>query len=148
MRLTTVTDRDDKTAPRQDVRGTRWAATMAGLIGFVLSVAAPLLPVVQPTAMLNWPQNGQLNNVTAPLISLTPVNVTATVPCSLVRGLPPDGGVVLSTAPQKGQDAALNALFVVVNPPQAGGTPSQRVDVTDRNVVIASVSRDQAASPQ
>ena len=115
---------------------TRWVATIAGLIGFVLSVATPLLPVVQTTAMLNWPQNGQLNSVTAPLISLTPVDVTATVPCAVVRDLPPTGGVVLGTAPKKGKDAALNALFVVVN--------SQRVDVTDRNVVIASVSREQA----
>ena len=125
---------------RDDVRVTRWVATIAGLIGFVLSVATPLLPVVQTTATLNWPQNGQLNSVTAPLISLTPVDVTVTVPCSVVRALPPDGGVVLSTAPKKGKDAALNALFVVAS--------SQRVDVTDRNVVIASVPRDQAVSPQ
>ncbi|OMC54333.1 arabinosyltransferase [Mycobacterium sp. IS-2888] len=123
-----------------NVRVTRWVATIAGLVGFILSVATPLLPVVQTTATLNWPQNGQLNNVTAPLISLNPVDVTATAPCSVVRDLPPEGGVVLSTAPKKGKDAALNALFVVVN--------GQRVDVTDRNVVIASVSRDQAASPQ
>ena len=34
----------------------RWVATIAGLIGFVLSVATPLLPVVQTTATLNWPQ--------------------------------------------------------------------------------------------
>ena len=119
---------------------TRWVATIAGLIGFVLSVATPLLPVVQTTAMLNWPQNGQLNSVTAPLISLSPVDVTATVPCAVVRALPPEGGVVLSTAPKKGKDAALNALFVVVN--------SKRVDVTDRNVVIASVPREQAEGPQ
>ena len=125
---------------RDDVRVTRWVATIAGLIGFVLSVATPLLPVVQTTATLNWPQNGQLNSVTAPLISLTPVDVAVTVPCSVVRALPPDGGVVLSTAPKKGKDAALNALFVVAS--------SQRVDVTDRNVVIASVPRDQAESPQ
>ncbi len=124
---------------RRDVRVTRWVATIAGLLGFVLSVATPLLPVVQTTATLNWPQNGQLNSVTAPLISLTPVDVTASVPCAVVGGLPPDGGVVLSTAPKKGKDAALNALFVVAS--------SQRVDVTDRNVVIASVPRDQAASP-
>ncbi len=116
---------------------TRWVAIVAGLIGFVLSVATPLLPVVQTTATLNWPQNGQLNSVTAPLISLTPVDVTVTVPCSLLRDLPPEGGVILSTAPKKGKDAALNALFVVAN--------SKRVDVTDRNVVIASVFRDQAA---
>ena len=79
MSVTTVTNREDTTAPRQDVRVTRWVATIAGLIGFVLSVATPLLPVVQTTATLNWPQNGQLNSVTAPLISLTPVDVTA--PC-------------------------------------------------------------------
>ena len=141
MSVTTVVNREDKAAAHsRDVRVTRWVATIAGLIGFVLSVATPLLPVVQTTAMLNWPQNGQLSSVTAPLISLTPVDVTATVPCSVVRDLPPDGGVVLSTAPKKGKDAALNALFVVVS--------SKRVDVTDRNVVIASVPRDQAASPQ
>src|ERR1700761_4408488 len=140
MSVPTVSNRDEKTAARQDVRVTRWVATIAGLIGFVLSVATPLLPVVQTTATLNWPQNGQLNSVTAPLISLTPVDVTVTVPCSVVRALPADGGVVLSTAPKKGKDAALNALFVVVN--------GKRVDVTDRNVVIASVSRDQAESAQ
>ena len=135
--VTTAGTAEDTPAPGHNVRVTRWVATIAGLIGFVLSVATPLLPVVQTTATLNWPQNGQLNSVTAPLISLTPVDVTATVPCSVVRDLPPEGGVVLSTAPKKGKDAALNALFVVVS--------SKRVDVTDRNVVIASVPREQAA---
>ncbi|MCV7410551.1 arabinosyltransferase [Mycobacterium florentinum] len=135
-----VVDRPAEASPRDDVRVTRWVATIAGLIGFVLSVATPLLPVVQTTAMLNWPQNGQLNSVTAPLISLSPVDVTATVPCDAVRGVAPEGGVVLSTAPKKGKDAALNALFVVVN--------TKRVDVTDRNVVIASASREQTESAQ
>lgn len=128
---------------RQDVRVTRWVATIAGLLGFLLSVATPLLPVVQTTATLNWPQqvdgSGQLDSVTAPLISLTPVDVTASVPCSVLRALPPGGGVVLGTAPKKGKDAALDALFVVAD--------RQRVDVTDRNVVIASAPRDQVASP-
>ena len=63
----------------------RWVAMIAGLIGFLLSVLTPLLPVVQTTATLNWPQAGQLTNVTAPLITLTPVDVTATVPCDVVR---------------------------------------------------------------
>ncbi|RFD27152.1 arabinosyltransferase [Mycobacterium uberis] len=114
---------------------TRWVATIAGLVGFVLSVATPLLPVVQTTATLNWPQNGQLNNVTAPLISLTPVDMTATVPCAMVAALPPSGGVILGTAPKQGKDANLNALFIVVS--------NQWVNVTDRNVVILSVPRDQ-----
>ncbi|MDT5174678.1 MAG: arabinosyltransferase, partial [Mycobacterium sp.] len=130
-------------ADRADGRNlplTRWVATIAGLIGFVLSIVTPLLPVVQTTAMLNWPQNGQLNSVTSPLISLTPVDFVATVPCSIVREMPPTGGVVLGTAPKQGKDANLNALFVVVS--------AQRVDVTDRNVVILSVPRDLVASAQ
>src|SRR5215217_2174526 len=116
-----------------DVRIARWTATIAGLIGFILSVATPLLPVVQTTATLNWPQSGQLNDVTAPLISQVPVTMTVTVPCDVVRSLPPKGGTVLSTAPKEGKQAALNALFVNVN--------AQRVDITDRNVVVASVPR-------
>ncbi|WIM86549.1 arabinosyltransferase domain-containing protein [Candidatus Mycobacterium wuenschmannii] len=120
------------------VKTTRWVATIAGMIGFLLSVATPLLPVVQTTADLNWPQNGQLKSVTAPLISLTPVDFHAEVPCGIVRDLPAEGGVVLGTAPRKGKDANLQALFVVVN--------KQRVDVTDRNVVILSVPRDQVES--
>lgn len=118
---------------------TRWVATVAGLLGFVLSVLTPLLPVVQTTATLNWPQGGQLNNVTAPLISLTPVSVTATIPCDVIRSMPPKGGMVLGLAPQKGKDASLNSLFVTVN--------ATRVDVTDRNVVVASVPRSQVQAP-
>jgi arabinosyltransferase B len=127
-------------ATADTVKVTRWVATIAGLIGFLLSVATPLLPVVQTTSDLNWPQNGQLKSVTAPLISLTPVDFHAEVPCEVVRDMPPTGGVVLGTAPRKGKDANLDALFVVVN--------KQRVDVTDRNVVILSVPREQVASPQ
>src|SRR5687767_10107656 len=120
-------------AAAQDVKVARWVATVAGLIGFVLSVATPLLPVVQTTATLHWPQNGQLNSVTAPLISQVPVTMTATVPCDVIRSLPPSGAMVLGTAPQDGKEAALNALFVNVT--------AQRVDITDRNVVVASVPR-------
>ena len=135
--MTTQTEHATATA-RDTVKLTRWVATIAGLIGFVLSVATPLLPVVQTTANLNWPQQGQLKSVTAPLISLTPVDFHATAPCEVVRNLPPDGGVVLGTAPRKGKDANLQALFIVVN--------KQRVDVTDRNVVILSVPRDRVES--
>ncbi len=122
-----------------EVAITRRVAVIAGLVGFVLAVLTPLLPVVQTTATLNWPQNGQLNNLTSPLISLTPVSMTATVPCEVIRGMPPKGGMVLGLAPQKAKDAALNSLFVTVN--------AQRVDITDRNVVIASVPRAEVVAP-
>ena len=117
-----------------EVTVTRWVAIVSGLLGFALSILTPLLPVVQTTATLNWPQGGGLDNVTAPLISQAPVSLTATVPCGVVRAMPPDGGLVFGLAPQKGKDAALNSLFVTVT--------EKRVDITDRNVVIASVARE------
>ncbi|MGW0162783.1 arabinosyltransferase domain-containing protein [Mycobacterium sp. NPDC003323] len=117
-----------------DVKIARWVATIAGLLGFVMAVAVPLLPVAQTTATLNWPQNGQLNNVTAPLISQAPVSLTATVPCSVIADMPADGGLVMGTAPAEGRDAALNAMLVTVS--------EDRVDVIVRNVVVASVERD------
>ena len=125
---------------RADVKTARWVAMIAGLIGAVLSVLTPLMPVVQTTATLNWPQAGQMNDVTAPLITLTPVDVSVTVPCDVVRSMPPSGGVILGTAPPDAKQATLNALFVTVT--------STRVDITDRNVVIGSVPRAKVASPE
>ncbi|MGB8503642.1 arabinosyltransferase domain-containing protein, partial [Mycobacterium sp.] len=124
---------------RRDVKVARWVATIAGLIGFVLSIATPLLPVEQTTATLNWPQQGQVSNVTSPLISQAPVSMKVIVPCDVIRGLPPQGGLVLATAPKNGKEATLNALFVNVT--------TARVDITDRNVVVASVPRAQVVSP-
>ncbi|WP_435405766.1 arabinosyltransferase domain-containing protein [Mycolicibacterium parafortuitum] len=128
---------DQGTPVRDDVKIARWVATIAGLLGFVMAVAVPLLPVTQTTATLNWPQQGQLANVTAPLISQAPVSLTATVPCDVVRDMPADGGLVLGTAPAQGRDAALNAMLVNVT--------EDRVDVIVRNVVVASVERDRVA---
>ncbi|TXI60533.1 arabinosyltransferase domain-containing protein [Mycolicibacterium mageritense] len=124
----------------RSVRVTRWVATVAGLLGFVLSALTPVLPVVQTTATLTWPQHGVLDSVTAPLITLTPVELTATVPCSVIGSLPASGGVVLGTAPYEGKQATLNGLFVTVS--------ADRVDVIVRNVVVATVPRDRVADPR
>ncbi|MHC9294689.1 arabinosyltransferase domain-containing protein [Mycobacterium sp. LTG2003] len=124
----------------RDVKIARWVATIAGLLGFVMAVATPLLPVTQTTATLNWPQQGQLTNVTAPLITQAPVSLRATVPCSVVRDMPADGGLVFGTAPEQGRDAALNAMLVSVS--------ESRVDVIVRNVVVASVNRDRVTGPE
>ncbi|KMO66810.1 putative arabinosyltransferase B [Mycolicibacterium chubuense] len=122
-----------------DVKVARWVATIAGLLGFVLAVATPLLPVTQTTATLNWPQQGRFENVTAPLISQAPVTLNASIPCAVIRGMPAKGGLLLGTAPAQGRDAALNAMLVNVT--------SSRVDVIVRNVVVASVNRDRVAGP-
>jgi arabinosyltransferase B len=136
----TQTREAGKGGPAAEVNVIRWVATIAGLLAFVLSVLTPLLPVVQTTATLNWPQSGQLSNVTAPLISQAPVSLSITVPCEAIRSMPPKGGLVVGLAPPKGKDAALNSLFVTVT--------AQRVDITDRNVVIASISRTQLSGCQ
>src|SRR5882757_10536507 len=86
---------------RDDVKVTRWVAMIAGLIGFVCAVLTPLLPVVQTTATLNWPQAGQLNSVTAPLITFTPVTMSATVPCDVIRQMPPAGGMVFGRSEER-----------------------------------------------
>lgn len=131
---------DNARASADKVKVTRMVAVVAGLLGFVLAILTPLLPVVQTTANLSWPQNGQLKSVTSPLISLTPVSMTATVPCEVIRSMPPKGGMVLGLAPQKAKDASLNSMFVTVD--------SERVNVTDRNVVVASVPRSKVEAPE
>ncbi|MCG7594690.1 arabinosyltransferase domain-containing protein [Mycobacterium sp. PSTR-4-N] len=124
----------DVAVRRDDVKVARWVATIAGLLGFVLAVATPLLPVTQTTATLNWPQQGRVDNVTAPLISQAPVTLTASIPCPVLAGMPARGGLALGTAPAQGRDAALNAMLVNVT--------ASRVDVIVRNVVVASVNRN------
>lgn len=108
-------------------------AVVAGLIGALMCALVPVLPVRQTTATLNWPQHERVSNVTAPLITLTPVALAATVPCAVIRDMPASGGLVLGTAPAEGRRAGLNGMFVTVT--------AERVDVLVRNVVVASVPR-------
>ncbi len=93
----------------------RLVAVLAGLAGIVLCALTPLLPVNQTTATILWPQNGTVGNITAPLVSGAPQALDASIPCAAVAGLPPKGGVVFSTNPADGIDAARNGLFVRAN---------------------------------
>jgi arabinosyltransferase B len=127
---------------RQDRRGeyrtARLVAVVTGLIGLVLALATPFMPVEQSTATVNWPENGQVSDLEAPLMSQVPVALSATIPCSAVAELPERGGILLSTAPAQGDGAALNAMFVRVS--------DKSVDVLDRNVTIATAPREQVQS--
>src|ERR1700754_5256926 len=68
-------------------RTARIIAIIAGLLGAALAIATPLLPVTQTTAQLNWPQNGVLQSVNAPLIGYVATDLNITVPCSAAAGL-------------------------------------------------------------
>ena len=104
------------TPSRANYRTARLVAVVAGLLGATLAVLTPFLPVKQTTAQLNWPQNGQLGSVTAPLIGYVPTELNITVPCSVAAGLggPTDTArsVLLSTVPRQAPKAVDRGLLI------------------------------------
>ena len=113
-------------------------AIVSGLLGTLCFLSLPFLPVAQTTSTVQWPQNGSMSSVTAPLMAHSPQSVTATVPCTLVNDLPEDGGILLSTAPAGGEEAGERALFVRAS--------ADTVDVVSRNRVIVSAPRAEVAA--
>ena len=125
--------------PRKaDLRNARLIAVVTGLVGLLLALATPFLPVTQTAASVSWPQNGVAANVEAPLMSQVPTSLSATIPCRAVAEMPEAGGILLATAPAQGEDAPVNAMFVRVS--------SESVDVLNRNVVIATAPREDVES--
>ena len=94
----------------------RLVAIVAGVLGVLLCGLTPLLPVTQTTATILWPQgtgpDGNVGNITAPLVSGAPQALDVSIPCAAVASLPAPGGVVFSTNPANGIDASRNGLFV------------------------------------
>lgn len=130
--------RDPSRRDRFPIATRRLVAAVSGLIGLLCALATPLLPVTQTVAVVEWPQvAGVPGNIDAPLVSQTPISLTARIDCTAVAQLPPEGGLLLATAPPRGTDAAVNAMFVRVG---------SNVDVVVRNVVLASAPREQVQS--
>src|SRR6202008_5192239 len=76
-------------------RVARVVALVAGLLGALLAIATPLLPVKQTTAQLNWPQNGVLGSVEAPLIGYGATDLNLSIPCQGAAALGGPGKTVL-----------------------------------------------------
>ncbi len=133
--------RDGATGPNH--RTVRLIAIVAGLVGAALAIAVPLLPVKETTAQLNWPQNGVMQSVDAPLIGYVATDLTITVPCSSAAGLagPQNRGrtVLLSTVPRQAPKATDRGLLI------------ERVNndllVIVRNTPVVSAPLDQVLSP-
>ncbi|QIV82342.1 arabinosyltransferase domain-containing protein [Mycolicibacterium frederiksbergense] len=119
-------------------RKVRLLAVITGLVGFLLCALAPLLPVRQSTAAIQWPQSanadGFVGDITAPLVSGAPRSLDVTIPCRTVASLPADGGLVFSTIPPDGIDAGRNGLFV--------NATADVVYVAFRDTVAAVAPRD------
>ncbi|MGH3793232.1 MAG: hypothetical protein ACRDQ9_20990, partial [Pseudonocardiaceae bacterium] len=60
----------------------RLAAAVLGLLGALLAISVPLLPVIQDTTVITWPRAGHLAPVNAPLVTFQPQSLTATIPCA------------------------------------------------------------------
>ncbi|MFE3289585.1 arabinosyltransferase domain-containing protein [Rhodococcus sp. NPDC059234] len=116
------------TANPSPLRTARLIAIVAGLLGTVLAVLAPLLPVAQQTASVSWPQNGSLTSVDAPLISYEPLALDIHIPCATAAALPPGGDTLVSTAPKQAPDSELAGLTVKV-----GSDADRTVSVVLRN---------------
>ncbi|MBB1019924.1 arabinosyltransferase [Dietzia sp. E1] len=131
--------------PERAQSGPRWGivAAVSGLIGILLAIVVPLLPVTQTTSSISWPEGGTLDPVTAPLVAYYPLDIAVELPCSAVTELREQGredGVLVSTAPREaGEDAGARGLMVSVAGPN--------VEVRSRNVLIASAPTEAVAAP-
>lgn len=122
----------------------RLIAIVAGLLGAVLAIATPFLPVKQTTAELNWPQDGVLQSVNAPLIGYVATDLTIAIPCQSAAGLTGPGNtgrsVLLSTVPKQAPNAVDRGLLI------------ERVNddllVIVRNTPVVSAPLDDVLSPR
>ena len=76
---------------RTRYRTARLVAVVAGLLGMILALATPFLPVRVTEATMSWPQDSAATDVELPLMSQVPLQFRATVPCSAVAEMPGDG---------------------------------------------------------
>lgn len=140
----TSTPVNSQVAVGSNHRTARLIAIVAGLLGAAMALATPLLPVKQTTAELNWPQDGVLRSVDAPLIGYVATDLTITVPCQAAAGLagPANTGrtVLLSTVPKQAPKAVDRGLLI------------ERVNndllVIVRNTPVVSAPLAEVLSPQ
>lgn len=121
----------------------RLLAVIAGLLGALLAMATPFLPVNQNTAQLNWPQNSTFESVEAPLIGYVATGLNVTVPCAAAAGLtgPQSAGqtVLLSTVPKQAPKAVDRGLLIQ--------RANDDLVLVVRNVPVVSAPMSQVLSP-
>ena len=115
-------EKPSETAPRWVKR----LAIVSGLLGFVLFVLTPFMPVNQTQSSFSWPQQNQLNSITAPLISYAPQSIEASIPLQSLQDMNPDQSMVLSTLPADSKDATTRGLFVRYSESRANQRPATR----------------------
>jgi arabinosyltransferase C len=121
----------------------RFVAVVAGLLGAVLAIATPLLPVSQTTAQLNWPQHGAFESIDAPLIGYVATELNVSVPCQAAAGLagPQNAGktVLLSSVPKQAPKAVDRGLLIQ--------RANEDLVLVVRNVPVVTAPLSQVLSP-
>ena len=113
-------------------RSLRLTAIVAGLIGFLCFVATPLLPVNQTQSSFDWPQQGSLQSVNAPLIAVAPEDIEAEIPLAAVDKLREDQDLLYGTLPPESKKATNRGMFVRAD--------EQGLSVTSLDEVIFSLT--------
>lgn len=116
-------------------KGLRMAAIITGLLGFVLFMATPFFPVTQTQSSFEWPREDSLNSVTAPLISVTPEEIDATIPVTAVDMLREGQDLLYGTVPPESEEASNRGMFV-----RAG---EDGLSVISLDEVVLSLSEEQ-----
>ena len=105
----------------------RLVAIVSAVLGILLTIAIPLLPIEQQQSSLTWPQSETVSNVEAPLVGYTPIGVDARIPCDAANRLPA-GGLLLSTSPKGSPDAYRYGLVAEITD---GDAPQLKVTLRD-----------------
>ncbi|GAA2333751.1 arabinosyltransferase domain-containing protein [Saccharopolyspora halophila] len=93
-------------------------ATVLGVLGTVLALAVPFLPVNYDITTLKWPTAEGTKDVSAPLVAYEPVWLKADVPCQAARSLDARSNgpaVLLSTNPPKSDYGDLTGMVLQIN---------------------------------
>ena len=99
-------------AARQATRLRRWAAGL-GVLGTLLALVVPFLPVRYHQVDLHWPTAQGARAVNAALTGYQPISVDATVPCGVLHSL--SSGTVFATVPPSSAYAGATGLAVAVH---------------------------------
>ncbi|MFM9378951.1 arabinosyltransferase domain-containing protein [Gordonia sp. VNK21] len=134
--------------PVNSVRRAQITALVTGLLGLLLALATPLLPVHQTTAEISWPQRGTIESVEAPLISYVPISMDVHLPCTAAGELTGTDTVLLSTLPPSAEKSAGRGLFIRVTGTAGQPAADRTVEVVNRNNPLVSAPLDQVLTPQ
>ncbi|WP_067570660.1 arabinosyltransferase domain-containing protein [Nocardia acidivorans] len=99
---------------REDTRAfprVRLLAVVSGILGILLAVLTPILPVRQDRPTVHWPQ-GDSVNIDAPLVSYVPLSLDVNLPCRALWELP--SGTLYSTVPVASGKAVDKGLVVKI----------------------------------